>query len=263
MKSFLAKLGTVVLLVLLILALALIVLLFAGTGRASQLARGLTGSSSPISELLFPNLAAEEQARQGIFVSEAELRRLVLGMTRRQVLALLGPPQFSDGLPEPREWSYVIKPSPRAPVAEACRARIWFDKENRSTGIAFQPAGCAPMARDDVREGVAAARRRGACDSPHVDVRMPATEHASGAMSGSQGHRQSAFVYRARAGAPVRPDTLHAAPMGPHGDTHQNWPSWFAVRRAPSTTPQPLAQVETAAADHGGQGVAEQERGMK
>ncbi|ASR43434.1 hypothetical protein BEN78_08660 [Xanthomonas citri pv. mangiferaeindicae] len=195
MKSFLAKLGTVVLLVLLILALALIVLLFAGTGRASQLARGMTGSSSPISELLFPNLAAEEQARQGIFVSEAELRRLVLGMTRRQVLALLGPPQFSDGLPEPREWSYVIKPSPRAPVAEACRARIWFDKENRSSGIAFQPAGCAPMARDDVRDGVAAARRRSACAPPHVEVRMPPAEQASGRCRGRRaiGSRRSSI----------------------------------------------------------------------
>lgn len=82
----------------------------------------------------------------GTYVNLDNLRQYAPGMNKRQIQALLGTPQFNEGLWGVREWNYVFN-FRRSVGAEPiqCQFQVRFDADGVANGQAWQPASCAAL----------------------------------------------------------------------------------------------------------------------
>lgn len=82
----------------------------------------------------------------GTYVNLDNLRQYAPGMDKQQIQALLGTPQFNEGLWGVREWNYVFnfrRSVGAAPVQ--CQFQVQFDGNGIATGQAWKPASCAAL----------------------------------------------------------------------------------------------------------------------
>ena len=84
--------------------------------------------------------------RAGTFPAPQNLAQVRAGMTKDQVSALLGRPQYNDGW-RPREWNYLFNFATEKGVV-ACRYKVLFDKEGLARSFYWDPvdpkAGSCP-----------------------------------------------------------------------------------------------------------------------
>lgn len=91
----------------------------------------------------FPD-PASATSPEGRFVNLANLRKVQTGMTKRELYALLGTPQFDEGVLGVRRWNYLFKFEPVAPsVSEtSCQYQVAFDADHHASAMYWKPAGC-------------------------------------------------------------------------------------------------------------------------
>ncbi len=82
----------------------------------------------------------------GTYVNLDNLRQYAPGMNKRQIQALLGTPQFNEGLWGVREWNYVFN-FRRSVGAEPiqCQFQVRFDGNGVAMGQAWKPDSCAAL----------------------------------------------------------------------------------------------------------------------
>lgn len=82
----------------------------------------------------------------GTYVNLDSLRQYAPGMNKRQIMDLLGTPQFNEGLWGVREWNYVFnfrRSVGAAPIQ--CQFQVRFDGKGVATGQAWKPASCSAL----------------------------------------------------------------------------------------------------------------------
>jgi OmpA-OmpF porin, OOP family len=92
----------------------------------SQVSKNIADDGTP-GELVFP---APEHAlrRGGIYPNMENLRKVRPGMTKDQLLALVGPPHFREGMFAVREWDYILHLPTTGPAQfQMCQYKVLFD----------------------------------------------------------------------------------------------------------------------------------------
>lgn len=110
----------------------------------SHVSKNIADDGTP-RELVFP---APEHAlrRGGTYPNMENLRKARPGMTKDQLLALVGPPHFSEGMFAVREWDYVLHLPTTGPAQfQVCQYKVLFDVRFTAQQMAMASAECAAL----------------------------------------------------------------------------------------------------------------------
>lgn len=91
---------------------------------------------------VFPALDSLTAVR-GTWPSEDRLSKIHAGMTKAQIMDLIGPPHAPAGLINVHEWDYLLHIGPGGESA-VCQYKILFDVQMRARSFYSKPAGCVP-----------------------------------------------------------------------------------------------------------------------
>jgi outer membrane protein OmpA-like peptidoglycan-associated protein len=91
---------------------------------------------------------------EGYYVNLENLGKIGPGMTKSQVMELIGHPQFSEGMFFVREWDYILKfRQPNGQPDKVCQYKVLFDKDMVAQSFYFLPTDCmAPAVVEQVPE---------------------------------------------------------------------------------------------------------------
>lgn len=90
---------------------------------------------------VFPEMS-DASMPEGYYVNQDNLENIRAGMTKKQVMALIGHPQFNEGMFGVREWDYIFKfRQPEGPD-KVCQYKVLFDKDVLAQSFFFSPADC-------------------------------------------------------------------------------------------------------------------------
>jgi len=80
---------------------------------------------------------------EGYYVNLENLGKIGPGMTKNQVMDLIGHPQFSEGMFFVREWDYILKfRQPNGQPDKVCQYKVLFDKDMIAQSFHFLPTDC-------------------------------------------------------------------------------------------------------------------------
>ncbi|MCY1407470.1 Outer membrane protein P5 precursor [compost metagenome] len=86
---------------------------------------------------------AQAGRSDGIYVNLENLGKIRAGMDKKQLFELIGPPHYSEGLFNVREWDYVLKfRQPDGQPDKVCQYKILFDDRMIARSFYFKPANC-------------------------------------------------------------------------------------------------------------------------
>lgn len=118
-------------------SLMMIALLACGCTR--QISRGLSDDGK-VDEVVFANerfLGPDG----GSYPGPAALQRLGPGMTKAQLMGLVGPPHYREGFAA-REWDYLFL-FRTAQGDRSCHYKVVFDRQYRARTLLWNPESCA------------------------------------------------------------------------------------------------------------------------
>jgi OOP family OmpA-OmpF porin len=79
---------------------------------------------------------------EGSFVNLDNLRNVSVGMTKKQLYALLGTPHFNEGVIGVRQWNYLFDFHAHEGGTITCQYQVQFDKDHRASALLWKPAAC-------------------------------------------------------------------------------------------------------------------------
>lgn len=131
-------------------------LLAAGVLAAcGSLSRGVAKDGSGAGQLVWPQASdATPLHRGGTFPNLDDLRDVQAGLTKNQIIALIGPPHFSEGFVGVREWNYLFNFRKDGQVTQ-CEYKILFDEGMRARSIYWNPESCADFLKPPAARAVA------------------------------------------------------------------------------------------------------------
>lgn len=146
-----------------------------GSGCTRQISRGLNDAGQ-VETPVFAN-PRFLRAEGGTYPAPDDLVRSGPGMTKTQLMELLGPPHFREGFAA-REWDYLFLF--RTPQGDrGCRYKVVFDAAYRAQTLLWQPASCS----DWVAAAAGSARGGAADSSTRPTPAAPKPKSASAATS--------------------------------------------------------------------------------
>ena len=93
-------------------------------------------------EPVFPAMTSASMP-EGYYVNLENLGKIGPGMDKKQILALIGHPQFSEGMFFVREWDYILKfRQPNGQPDKVCQYKVLFDKDMIAQSFYFLPTDC-------------------------------------------------------------------------------------------------------------------------
>lgn len=80
---------------------------------------------------------------EGYYVNLENLGKMGPGMSKKQVMELVGHPQFNEGMFGVREWDYIFKfRQPNGQPDKICQYKVLFDKNMVAQSFFYLPADC-------------------------------------------------------------------------------------------------------------------------
>jgi OOP family OmpA-OmpF porin len=95
----------------------------------------------------FPEPSASYRT-EGLFVNVPNLRNMSNGLTKPQVLDLLGAPHFSEGLFGVREWNYIFNLRDQDGSVVQCQYKVLFDGESKVRRTLWNKPQCADLIKE-------------------------------------------------------------------------------------------------------------------
>lgn len=115
--------------------------LLAGCGNFSQ---NVKKDGSGAQKLEWPALTDTNPLNKGgTFPNLDNLRNVQAGLTKNQVLALIGPPHFGEGLAGVREWNYLFNFRNKDGTVTQCEFKILYDAHMLARSFYWHPEACA------------------------------------------------------------------------------------------------------------------------
>lgn len=103
-------------------------------------------SAGHTQEPVFPAMK-DASMPEGSYVNLENLGKMRAGMTKHQVLDLLGHPQFSEGMFGVREWDYIFKFRQADGLPDkVCQYKVLYDTDYIAQSFYFRPADCMQRA---------------------------------------------------------------------------------------------------------------------
>lgn len=109
---------------------------------ADSPSRGIAGDGKGAERVVFPHVPQDGALRKpGRTALRERLRTLHPGMAKDQVFALLGTPQFDEGVAGVREWDYLYEFKSGGGLT-SCQLKLLFDADYRVGSLRWSPAAC-------------------------------------------------------------------------------------------------------------------------
>ncbi|WP_428851464.1 OmpA family protein [Imbroritus primus] len=112
-------------------------------------------SAAAPSEEQFPDPASSYRT-EGLFPNVANLRNMSNGLTKPQVLDLLGAPHFSEGLFGVREWNYIFNLRDADGSVTQCQYKVLYDDQAKVRRTLWNKPQCADLIKERQPQPVAA-----------------------------------------------------------------------------------------------------------
>jgi outer membrane protein OmpA-like peptidoglycan-associated protein len=110
----------------------------------STLSHGVAPDGTHAQQLVWPQTSATNALhRGGTFPVLEHVRQVQPGLTKQQVMALIGAPQFNEGFGA-REWDYLFNLRNNGAVTQ-CEFKILFDDHKVARSTYWNPASCADI----------------------------------------------------------------------------------------------------------------------
>lgn len=125
----------------------LTLMLLAATGLAAcgNVSHKVFADGSGAEQLVWPAPdSVTPMHKGGSFPSVSDLRLIKSGMSKPQIMQLLGSPHFSEGAWGVREWNYLFNFRVEGTVTQ-CQYKILFDERKLARSFNWQPASCAAL----------------------------------------------------------------------------------------------------------------------
>lgn len=91
---------------------------------------------------VFPSMDSASMP-EGYYVNLENLSKIAPGVSKKQVLELVGHPQFKEGMFGVREWDYILKfRQPNGQPDKVCQYKVLFDKDMVAQSMHYLPADC-------------------------------------------------------------------------------------------------------------------------
>jgi outer membrane protein assembly factor BamE (lipoprotein component of BamABCDE complex) len=130
----------------------------ASMAACGNLSRNIAADGSYAGQLVWPAPSTVIQLHKGgTFPEVSDLRLVRAGMNKQQIMQLLGPPHFSEGVLGVREWNYLFNfRMPGSDQPTQCQYKVLFDENKLARSFYWMPASCASVldeAKPDVSAG--------------------------------------------------------------------------------------------------------------
>ncbi|MDN6860885.1 OmpA family protein [Pseudomonas sp. CAN2814] len=122
--------------------------LASGCGTVSKV-----DSAGKTDDPIFPATTSASMP-EGSYVNLENLGKIGPGMTKKQVMELIGHPQFSEGMVGVREWDYILKfRQPDGQPDKVCQYKVLFDKDMLAQSFHYLPSNCmAPVEKHEDKQ---------------------------------------------------------------------------------------------------------------
>lgn len=126
-------------------ALAVSLLAAGVLAGCGSLSRGIAKDGAGAQQLVWPQASdATPLHRGGTFPNLNNLRDVQAGLTKNQVIDLIGPPHFSEGFVGVHEWNYLFNFRKDGQVTQ-CEYKILFDDAMLARSFYWNPEACAAL----------------------------------------------------------------------------------------------------------------------
>lgn len=113
----------------------------AGCGNLS---RGITKDGTHAQQLVWPKpVDTIALHKGGTFPNLDNLRQVQAGLSKNQIIALIGPPHFNEGFAGVREWNYLFNFRGADGNVTQCEYKLLFDDNKLARSFWWHPETCA------------------------------------------------------------------------------------------------------------------------
>lgn len=109
----------------------------------SSVSKGIQDDGKSAQEIIFPDSQKNGWMKEGTYPNSANLKQVAAGQTKEQIRALLGSPQFAEGLAGVREWDYLFHLRQADGSVRSCQYKILFDTHYLAQSFHWSGTDCA------------------------------------------------------------------------------------------------------------------------
>jgi OOP family OmpA-OmpF porin len=131
------------------------VLLMAGSlGACGNISHKVASDGSSAEQLVWPSPESTTSLhKSGTFPNVSSLRLIKAGMTKPQIMQLIGAPHFSEGVWGVREWNYLFNFRKHgSDEVTQCQYKVLFDEHKLARSFYWQPASCTSVLDEPMHE---------------------------------------------------------------------------------------------------------------
>lgn len=123
--------------------------LLAATGLVAcgSLSHDIARDGGSAAQLVWPTAdSITPMHKGGTFPDVSRLQQIHAGMNKKQVMDLIGPPHFHEGVWGVREWNYLFNfRQSGSDQVTVCQYKVLFDRDKLARSFYWMPASCAAL----------------------------------------------------------------------------------------------------------------------
>ncbi|HVX03910.1 MAG TPA: OmpA family protein [Rhodanobacteraceae bacterium] len=128
------------------LALTVSLLAAGALAACGSLSRGITKDGTHAQQLVWAKPADTSPLhRGGTYPNLENLRQVQAGLNKNQIIALIGPPHFSEGFAGVHEWNYLFDFRSTGGTVTECEYKVLFDQNMIARSFYWHPSTCADV----------------------------------------------------------------------------------------------------------------------
>lgn len=130
----------------------LIALLIAGLAACGNASTNIAADGSSATQLTWPAPSQINPAYAGgTHPTLVSVRHIHAGLSKSQIIALIGPPHFNKAFSGVREWDYLFTlPKGNGSDTASCQYKILFDTNMLARSFYWKPRSCAELLKTPV-----------------------------------------------------------------------------------------------------------------
>jgi outer membrane protein OmpA-like peptidoglycan-associated protein len=129
------------------IAITGLLLAVAGLAGCGSLSHDIARDGGSAGQLVWPTADSVTPLHKGGTSPEvSRLQQIHAGMNKQQVMGLVGPPHFHEGVWGVREWNYLFHiRQPGSDAETVCQYKILFDRDRLARSFYWMPESCAAL----------------------------------------------------------------------------------------------------------------------
>jgi OOP family OmpA-OmpF porin len=136
--------------------------LAASLAACGNVSRNVAADGNSAGQLVWPSPdSTTPMHKGGTFPNVSDLRLIQAGMTKSQIMQLIGAPHFSEGVWGVREWNYLFNFREHGSnEVMQCQYKVLFDEHKLARSFYWQPESCGAMLKEEKAEAPAVVKEQ-------------------------------------------------------------------------------------------------------